>query len=407
MAVGRGELPLLAEVQGVRLASGSAGIKVPGRIDTVLFELAESSTIAALFTQNAFCAAPVQVARRHWQQSEGVRYWLVNTGNANAGTGAGGIGDALRCCAAIAELVGVSEREVMPFSTGVIGEPLPADLIVDVLPHLVANLHADGWTDAANGILTTDTRPKGFSVRVGLGENTATVTGIAKGAGMIKPNMATMLAFIATDAAIDHALLQTMLSRAVGRSFNRITVDGDTSTNDACVLVATGAAGNSRIESEDSDLYESLQAAVTTVCLELAQGLIRDGEGAGKYVEIEVSGGQSEVECAQVAYTVAESPLVKTALFAGDPNWGRILAAIGRAGIEALDVSGVTVAIGDTLIAEFGQRAASYTEAAGVAAMAADELLVSINLGRGEHTSRVWTTDLGYEYVRINAEYRS
>lgn len=408
MATGDDTLGELRPVPGVRLGTASAGVKKAGRRDLMLIELAPGSQCAAVFTRNAFCAAPVTVARRHLQACAGQpRYLLTNTGNANAGTGAGGIADARRCCESVAELAGVGADEVLPFSTGVIGEPLPVDRIRSALPAVNAALAEAGWTDAAAAILTTDTRPKGLSVSFQCDGREYVVTGIAKGAGMIRPNMATMLGYIATDAAVAPALLQSLLADAIAISFNRVTVDGDTSTNDACVLVATGAAGNAPLDSLDSDLGRALCDAVQEVCVHLAQALVRDGEGASKFVTVAVEGGLSEEECLDVAFTIAHSPLVKTALFASDPNWGRLLAAIGRAGLPELDVNRVGVCLNGVLIAENGCRAASYTEEQGVAAMAPEDIEILVQLNRGDADARVWTTDFSYDYVRINAEYRS
>ncbi|RLQ23738.1 bifunctional glutamate N-acetyltransferase/amino-acid acetyltransferase ArgJ [Seongchinamella sediminis] len=408
MAVGEDKLPALLPVPGVRLATVSAGIKTPGRKDLVLMELAAGSRCAGVFTRNAFCAAPVTVAREHLAQSAGQpAYLLTNTGNANAGTGEQGLADARACCEAVAAAAGADASQVLPFSTGVIGEPLPVALIGAAVPQAVAALAADGWAEAAAGIMTTDTRPKGASVQFSCEGRDYVVTGIAKGAGMIRPNMATMLGYLATDAAVGAELLQGMLRRAVDMSFNRITIDGDTSTNDACVLVATGAAGNSEPGSADEPLCRALADAVEEVCVTLAQGLVRDGEGASKFVTVEVNGGAAESECLDVAFTIAHSPLVKTALFASDPNWGRLLAAIGRAGVADLDVNRVGVYLNEVLIAEQGCRAASYTEEQGVAAMAPEEIVIRIELNRGDATARVWTSDFSYDYVRINAEYRT
>ncbi len=408
MAVGEGALPELFPVPGLRLATVSAGIKKPGRRDVVVMELTEGATCAGVFTRNAFCAAPVTLSRRHLAQTNGaVRYLLTNTGNANAGTGERGLADAQRCCDLLAAAAGVSAEAVLPFSTGVIGEPLPVAKIEAVLPTALAELDGDGWSAAASGIMTTDTRPKGHSLRFHCEGRDYVVTGIAKGAGMIRPNMATMLGYIATDAAVDAEVLQGIISRAAELSFNRITVDGDTSTNDACVLVATGAAGNPTLTDTSSALFTALAEAVESVCVNLAQGLVRDGEGASKFVTVQVDGGRDEQECLDVAFTIAHSPLVKTALFASDPNWGRLLAAIGRAGLEDLDVNLVGVFLNDVLIAERGCRAASYTEEQGVAAMEPEEIVIRIELARGAASARVWTTDFSYDYVRINAEYRS
>ena len=406
MAVGEGKLPVLHPVAGFRLGTTAAGIKTPGRPDLVVMELCAQAHVAGVFTRNAFCAAPVHIARRHLAMAK-PNYLLVNTGNANAGTGAQGMEDCLTSCSALAQLANSDTEKVLPFSTGVIGEPLPVDKLVAGLPQALAALSDNGWAEAATGIMTTDTRPKGASAQMDFQGQTITVTGIAKGAGMIKPNMATMLAYIATDAPVAGTMLQPMIDAAVNQSFNRITVDGDTSTNDACILVATAAVSLPMVDSKDSELFQPLQDAITTVCIELAQGLVRDAEGASKFVTVAVDGGASEQECLQVAYTVAESPLVKTALFASDPNWGRLLAAIGRAGIERLDVNQVSVQLNGVLIAEQGCRAATYTEQQGSAAMAADEITIAINLQRGDHAARVWTSDLSHEYVRINAEYRT
>ncbi|GAB5453338.1 MAG: bifunctional glutamate N-acetyltransferase/amino-acid acetyltransferase ArgJ [Halioglobus sp.] len=408
MAVGNGELPQLAAIEGVRVGTVSAGIKVPGRDDLVLFEIAPGSQCAAVFTQNAFCAAPVTVARRHLAANNGnARYLLVNTGNANAGTGEAGIAAAQACVQAVAQRGEVDASAVLPFSTGVIGEPLPAQLIEAAVPAVFDALDENGWENAATGILTTDTRPKGHSLTFSCEGKTYLLTGIAKGAGMLRPNMATMLAYLATDAAVELHILQTLLSAAVERSFNRISVDGDTSTNDACVLVATGAAGNAPLRDTTSPLFDALREALESLCVELATGLVRDGEGASKFVTVQVNGGRTEAECLDIAFTIAHSPLVKTALFASDPNWGRLLAAIGRAGVADLDVERVALYLNEVLIAEHGCRAASYSEEQGVAAMTPEEITVRVELQRGEHCATVWTSDFSYDYVRINAEYRT
>lgn len=407
MAIGSGKMPVLQAIDGLRLGVVSAGIKTSGRKDLVIFEFVAQASLAAVFTRNAFCAAPVQVAKRHLQTGTRPRYLLINTGNANAGTGQQGIEDAIALCAVLSDVGDVDIEAVLPFSTGVIGEHLPVQKISTAIPAAVKNLRADGWTDAAEGIMTTDTRPKGASCSFEFEGETITITGIAKGAGMIKPNMATMLAYIATDAKISQVLLQSMFAEIVDRSFNRITVDGDTSTNDACILIATGAAGNQEIKTESDPLYLQLAESIETVCLELAQGLVKDAEGASKFVAVTVDGGITEQECLQVAYTIAESPLVKTALFASDPNWGRVLAAIGRAGLKDLEVDLVELYIGKVLIAEKGQRAASYTEQQGQQAMGGAEIDINVGLNRGQCKATVWTSDLSHEYVRINAEYRT
>jgi glutamate N-acetyltransferase/amino-acid N-acetyltransferase len=406
MAVGTGKLATLHPVKGFKLATGSAGIKKPGRADLVIMEVCPGATVAGVFTQNAFCAAPVHIAKQHLQ-SAASRYLLVNTGNANAGTGKQGLADSLSCCQALAQQLDVDATQVLPFSTGVIGEPLPVAKITAALADTLTKLDEQGWLQAASGIMTTDTRPKAASRTLDFRGQTITITGIAKGAGMIKPNMATMLGYVATDASVSQPLLQQILESAVNHSFNRITVDGDTSTNDACMLVATGQSAAEALTDDSQPLYPLLLEAITELCIELAQGLVRDGEGATKFVAVEVTGGDTEQQCLQVAYTVAESPLVKTALFASDPNWGRLLAAIGRAGIDNLDVDRVSVYINDILIAENGCRAASYTEQQGGEVMAAEEITISIQLNRGDHTATVWTTDLSYDYVRINADYRT
>ena len=408
MAVGSDSLGVLHPVTGFALGTVSAGIKKPGRKDLVLMALAEGSTVAAVFTRNAFCAAPVTVAKEHLQASGGQpRYLLVNTGNANAGTGAAGIQDALACSRSVAAAGNVPVESVLPFSTGVIGESLPVSVLEAAIPAAFSALSDDGWAEAASGIMTTDTRPKACSVQFGAGDVNYTVTGIAKGAGMIRPNMATMLAYVATDMAVDRDVLQQMLGAVVDTTFNRITVDGDTSTNDACVLVATGAAGNEVLAETTSPLYAGLRDALEQVCLNLAQGLVRDGEGATKFVTVQVNGGLREQECLDVAFTIAHSPLVKTALFASDPNWGRLLAAIGRAGLDDLDVAKIGVYLNEVLIAQNGCRAPGYTEDQGVAAMAPEEIVIRIELQRGSADATVWTSDFSYDYVRINAEYRT
>ncbi|MCB1919014.1 MAG: bifunctional glutamate N-acetyltransferase/amino-acid acetyltransferase ArgJ [Candidatus Competibacteraceae bacterium] len=391
-------------VAGIRLGTACAGIKYPNRRDLVIIEATAGTRAAAVFTQNAFCAAPVTVARTHLQQTA-PRYLVINTGNANAGTGVKGLSDAETTCRALAEHTGCRPEEVLPFSTGVIGEPLPLERLVTGLPAALAALRPDGWMEAAHGIMTTDTRPKWASQRLNLSGRDITVTGIAKGAGMICPNMATMLAFVATDAVADQALLQRTLNEAVANSFNAITVDGDTSTNDALVLLATGQSGvNIPLEGEDRDLFA---CTVRDVCIELAQAIIRDGEGATKFIAVQVEGGQDVAECRQVAYAIAHSPLVKTAFFASDPNWGRILAAVGRAGLADLDLEQVTIYLDEVCIVRAGERAVDYTEARGQEIMARSDIAIRIELGRGMETARIWTTDLSYDYVRINAEYRT
>lgn len=390
-------------ITGIRLSATKAGIRYPDRLDLVLIEIAEGSSVAGVYTQNAFCAAPVTLARKHLEQ-QSARYFLINTGNANAGTGRQGEKDAQRCCVSLAKLVGSEAEQVLPFSTGVIGEPLPVARIEAGLPNALQNLAQDSWEDAARGIMTTDTRPKGCSQRVSLSAGEIVITGIAKGAGMLKPNMATMLAFVGTDASIANRTLQEALQAAVDCSFNRITVDGDTSTNDCCMVAATGQSGVMVSSDEDIRLFAN---ALGELCENLAQQLIRDAEGASKFITIIVSGGANTQECLQVGYAVAESPLVKTAVFASDPNWGRILAAIGRAGIEDFDLDSVVIRLGETLLVENGGRADSYDEAKGQHEMDKDEITIHIDLARGESAETFWTSDLSHEYIRINAEYRT
>lgn len=405
MAVGLGPLPVLHPVPGFELGIASAGIKRPGRKDVVVMRCAEGSRVAAVTTTNAFCAAPVIVTRERVQGE--VRYLLTNTGNANAGTGADGLANAKRTCAALAALTGVAAEAVLPFSTGVIGEPLPVEKIEGALQAALDDLSEDHWAEAATGIMTTDTLPKGASRQFQHDGVTVTVTGISKGAGMIRPNMATMLGYIATDAKVARSVLQDLVRDAANKSFNRITIDGDTSTNDCCLLIATGQAALAEITEAAGELFAKLKQAVFEVFMEVAQAIVRDGEGATKFVTVQVNGGGTHQECLDVAYAVAHSPLIKTALFASDPNWGRILAAVGYAGVPQLDVSKIDVFLGEVCIASKGGRAASYTEEQGAAVMAREEITIRIELGRGTCSETIWTTDLSHEYVKINAEYRS
>lgn len=406
MAVGLIGLPEMWPVAGIRLGTVCAGIKVRDRRDLCVIEAAPGTVAAATFTKNAFCAAPVVIAKRHLATAF-PRYLLINTGFANAGTGAKGIDDALACCDALASEAQCRRDEVLPFSTGVIGEPLPVDRIRQGIAPVIAASRADGWSEAARGIMTTDTVPKGASRQVLIDGRLITITGIAKGAGMISPNMATMLAFIATDACVAPALLQRCLSEVVERSFNRITVDGDTSTNDACVLLATGQSAAPVIEHEQASNYSLFSAALSDVCGELARAIVRDGEGATKFITVHVEGGRDSLECRRVAQTVANSPLVKTAFFASDPNWGRILAAVGRAGVSDLAIDRVTIHLGEACIVRNGARAPEYVEAAGQRVMKQSEITIRIDLGRGTAEDIVWSCDFSYDYVKINAEYRS
>ena len=409
MAVGETRFPAMPVIEGLRLGTAMAGIKKPGRRDLVVIEIAEGARVAGSFTLNAFCAAPVTVAKEHLAacqaRGEGARLLVINTGNANAGTGQAGLRDARATCAELARLAGVPEDGVLPFSTGVIGEPLPMERLLGGLSPALDALGADGeaWQQAGEGILTTDTRPKGASVTLELGERTVTINGISKGSGMIKPNMATMLAFVATDAAIEQELLDSLLRETVNRSFNCITVDGDTSTNDACMLIATGRGATVASDEEIAVFRNGLQRVMT----ELAQAIVRDGEGATKFVTLQVQEAASREEALDVAFTVAHSPLVKTALFASDANWGRILAAVGRAPVRDFDVERVIIDLGDVRLVENGGRAAGYTEEQGSRVMRESEIVIRIALGRGEESATVWTTDLSHEYVSINADYRS
>ena len=401
MATGTSELPELHPVLGFKLGTTSAGIKSADRPDLVVMEIAEGSSVAALFTKNAFCAAPVTVCKERLARCT-PRYLVTNTGNANAGTGEQGLLDATQTCSALATLAGVEIDTILPFSTGVIGELMPIDKLLAGLPDAFEQLSESGWTDAAQGILTTDTRAKGSSTQFG-SDKSVTITGIAKGSGMIKPNMATMLAYVATDAVVNEELLHRALTLATEKSFNRITVDSDTSTNDSVVLVATGASG----VTIDEESFDSFLENLCQVFTDLAQAIIRDAEGSTKFVSVVVDTASNQSEALKVAYTIAESPLVKTALSASDPNWGRILAAIGRSGIEDLDVNDVQVLLNSVLIADHGARAPSYSEEAGQAAMQPEDIEIRVCLNRGDASEIVWTSDLTHEYVRINAEYRT
>ena len=409
MAVGNTPFPELAPLKGVRLGGAMAGIKKPNRRDVVVIELPETATVSGVFTRNAFCAAPVVVAKQHLEQcraeNRSPRYWLINTGNANAGTGETGLRDARASCAELAKQAGVNAEEVLPFSTGVIGEPLPMERLMAGFAPALNDLADDSaaWQHAGQGILTTDTRAKGATVTVDIGDQQVTINGIAKGSGMIKPNMATMLGFVVTDAAIEASLLDRLLRDTVDRSFNCITVDSDTSTNDACMLAATGTGARISDETQIAAFSNALQRVMT----ELAQAIIRDAEGATKFVTLQVGEAQSRQEALDVAFTVAHSPLVKTALYASDANWGRILAAVGRAPVNDFDVNRVVIDLGDVRLVEQGGRAAGYTEEAGSAVMAQPEITIRINLGRGEESATVWTSDLSHDYVSINADYRS
>ena len=396
----------LLPIAGVALGIAQAGIRKANRRDLLLIRLEAGAAVAGVFTQNRFCAAPVLVCREHLAAGA-IRALVVNTGIANAGTGAPGLAAAHASCAAAARLIGCAPAQVLPFSTGVIMEPLPVERIEAGLPASVADLREDNWAAAAEAIMTTDTCPKAASRKVSLGGTAVSVTGIAKGAGMIRPNMATMLGFVATDAAVAQPLLQRLVREAADASFNCVTVDGDTSTNDSFVLIASGKAGNASIDDAASADYAALREAVTAVARELAQAIVRDGEGATKFMTIEVRGGRDAAECKAVGYAIAHSPLVKTAFFASDPNLGRILAAIGNAGIGDLDVSRVKLWLDDVLVSENGGRAANYREEDGARVMQQAEIAVRVDLARGSAQATVWTCDFSYDYVRINADYRS
>lgn len=399
------QIPATPVVAGVRLAAVAAGIRYSNRDDLVVMELAPGSTCAAVFTRNAFCAAPVVVAREHLTQTA-PHYLLINAGNANAGTGDEGLRAARETCKSLAAAAGCAMNQVLPFSTGVIGEYLPTDKFATAIPGALAQLEHAGWDEAARAIMTTDKVPKRVSRQVTVNGLSVNITGIAKGAGMICPDMATMLAFIATDAAIPRDLLQDWLATAVEGSFNAISVDGDTSTNDACVLVASGASG---VEVEDpaSTAGIAIRAALEEVCQTLARAIVKDAEGATKLVSVAVSGAASIEEARRVGYTVAHSPLVKTALFASDPNWGRILAAVGRSGIRELQIDRVAIHLDEVCIVSGGGRDPAYQESAGAAVMAKPEFTIGIALGRGDAAARILTCDLSFDYVKINAEYRT
>ncbi len=397
----------LLPVKGVKLGVAEAGIRKAGRKDLLLITLAEGASVSGVFTQNRFCAAPVQVAKEHLASGGFPRALLVNTGNANAGTGEAGIAGARASCEAAARLAGCDSRQVLPFSTGVIMEPLPVERIVAGLPGCIADLREDNWARAAETIMTTDSVPKARSGRAQLAGRVATVTGIAKGAGMIRPDMATLLAFVATDAPVARGALRELLADAAARSFNRICVDGDTSTNDSFVLIATGAAGGTMIDSPGHPGFAALREAVLDVSQGLAQAIVRDGEGATKFITVRVEKGRDEAECADVAYSIARSPLVKTAFSASDPNLGRLLAAIGNAGVRDLEVGRVELYLDEVLVSRDGGRAPAYREEDGKRVMAKSEITIRVVLNRGLVATTVWTCDLSHDYVTINAQYRT
>ncbi|MDB5902599.1 MAG: arginine biosynthesis bifunctional protein ArgJ [Betaproteobacteria bacterium] len=397
----------LHPVPGVELGIAEAGVRKANRKDLLVIRLGEGAQVAGVFTKNRFCAAPVVVCREHLASGSSIRALVINTGNANAGTGEPGLAAARATCEALAALIGCTPQQVLPFSTGVIMEPLPVERIVAGLPRALASLHADDWASAARAIMTTDTVPKAASGRYRTRLGDITMTGISKGAGMIRPNMATMLGFVATDARISTSLLQQACAYAADRSFNCITVDGDTSTNDSFIVMATARADMSEIADPGSSEYVEFRDALTQIAERLAHAIIRDGEGATKFITVRVEGGRDESECRKVAYAIAHSPLVKTAFFASDPNLGRILAAVGYAGIDDLDVATVDLYLDDVLVAQRGGRYAKYQEADGQRVMKQSEITVRVVLGRGSAASSVWTCDFSHEYVSINADYRS
>lgn len=397
----------LKPVAGVELGWAEAGIRKANRKDLLVVRIAEGASVAGVFTQNRFCAAPVQVCRAHLNIGRGVRALVINTGNANAGTGEPGLANARASCDATASLLGCAPEQVLPFSTGVIMEPLPVDRLIAGLPQAVSRMAPDHWAQAAEAIMTTDTLPKAASQQAQVGTHTITVTGISKGAGMIKPNMATMLGFVATDAAVAPALLPRLARQVADASFNRITIDGDTSTNDSFVVIATGKCGMPAIDSFSDPRLAQLTEAITAVAQKLAQAIVRDGEGATKFIEIVIEGAANEDEARAAGYQVAHSPLVKTAFFASDPNLGRILAAVGNAGIADLDQTRVQLWLNEVWVARDGGRHPDYREEDGQRVMKGAEIVVRVHLGRGEARATVWTCDLSHDYVSINADYRS
>ena len=406
MAVGEFSIPVLLPIKGIRVGACSAGLYGNNRDDLAAIELAESANCVAVFTRNAFCAAPVVIARQHLEKCT-PRYLMINAGNANAGMGDQGYKDAISVCSQLSELTHCSITEILPFSTGVIGERLPLEKITKALPELINNLSNDAWIDVAKAIMTTDTRPKGISRKINLAGHEITITGVVKGSGMIRPDMATMLAFIATDANVEKDTLHEILQYSVEKSFNRISVDGDSSTNDACVLIASGESSLPMIRVGNSKTLELFKKEVSNICIDLAKEIVKDGEGATKFVSVRVQNGESNEECCLVAYSVANSPLVKTALYASDANWGRILAAIGSSGVNNLDINKVSVYLDDFCIVENGKRATEYTEEKGQLVMNKIEFTILINLNRGMEDVTVWTCDLSPEYIRINADYRT
>lgn len=406
MSVGLEYPASLLPIPGIRVAAASAGLYATRRLDLALIELPEAGQVSIVFTGNKFSAAPIQLAKQHFDAAM-PRYLLINAGNANAGTGRKGISDALAACESLARLCGCRSNQILPFSTGVIGELLPIEKIETALPGLVDKLAGEPWLDVAKAIMTTDTVPKAVSKTVIVDDDKINITGVAKGAGMIKPDMATMLSFIATDADLDREVLDNLFRESINESFNRITVDGDTSTNDACVLMATGRAKRAKIYPGPGDAYHSFKQALVEVCKNLAQAIVRDGEGATKFIEVRVFEGFNNDDCLSVAYNIAESLLVKTAFTASDPNWGRILAAVGNANINDLKTERVSIYLDDVCVVKNGARCEAYIEAEGKKVMLRDEIVISVKLGMGECEQTVWTTDLSHDYIKINAGYRT
>ena len=406
MSVGLKHPQSLVKIKGIRLSASSAKIYLKKRDDIALIEITDGSVTSAAFTQNRFCAAPVQISKNHLSKSK-PRYCLINAGNANAGTGEDGLSNSKAICRELAKITNCNENEILPFSTGVIGEDLPVEKINKVLPQLVKNLSEDCWVNVAKSIMTTDTIPKAVSSQISIANSTVSITGIAKGSGMIKPDMATMLSFVATDANVTKDALDKIRDHALFKSFNRITIDGDTSTNDSFLLISTCAIDAPIIDKKDSKEFKILENEIIKVCRELAQAIVRDGEGATKFISIQVDEGIDSSECLSVAYKVAESLLVKTAFTASDPNWGRIIAAIGNSNIRDLDIHKIDVYIDDICIVNNGERSKTYSEDKGKKVMKQNEIILRINLRRGTFSEEIWTTDLSYEYIKINAEYRS
>ena len=400
-------LDSLFPINGVRIGVTEAGIKKPGRKDLTVVLLEAGASVSGVFTTNRFCAAPVQICQEHLASGRGVRAMLINTGNANAGTGADGLARAHQTCLALSRLLKIEAEQVLPFSTGVIMEPLPVDRIEAGLNAAIADASPENWLRAAEGIMTTDTMPKAYGAQVVIGGQLVSITGISKGAGMIRPNMATMLGFIATDACINQTLMKPLALALADGSFNRITVDGDTSTNDSLVVIASNKSGHAPIESLDSDDGKALVAAMLGVAQKLAQAIVRDGEGATKFITVQIEGGRNDWECKKVAYAIAHSPLVKTAFYASDPNLGRILAAVGYAGVDDLDQGHIELFLDEVHVATQGGRNPAYREEDGQRVMRQSEITVRVNLGRGDSAQTVWTCDFSHEYVTINADYRS